>query len=117
MKTLNQLRKFFTADGDLNMKKNDDLVFEGRRSVGAIKAIALFLKRRVITTSKSVKSETDTNRKIDMLSNQCNALASLLILNLAMEDEGEGLFSKGIIAAGLFTESNNETIKEKDLNL
>ena len=112
MKTLNQLRKFFTADGDLNMKKNDDLVFEGRRTVGAIKGIALFLKRRVINTSKSVKSETDTNRKIDMLSNQCNALASLLILNLAMEDEGEGLFSKGIIAAGLFTETTEEITKQ-----
>ena len=112
MKTLNQFRKFFTAEGDLNMKKNDDLVFEGRKTVGAIKGIALLLKRRVITTSKSVKSETDTNLKIDMLSNQCNALASLLILNLAMEDEGEGLFSKGIIASGLFTETTEEITKQ-----
>jgi hypothetical protein len=47
-----------------------------------------------------------------MLSNQCNALASLLILNLAMEDEGEGLFSKGIIAAGLFTETTEEITKQ-----
>ena len=104
MKTLNQFRKFFTADGDLNVKNNDDLVFEGRRTVGAIKGIALLLKRRVITTSKSVKSETDTNLKIDMLSNQCNALA--------MEDEGEGLFSKGIIASGLFTETTEEITKQ-----
>jgi hypothetical protein len=27
------------------------------------------------------------------------------------------LFSKGIIASGLFTETNDETTKEKELNL
>ena len=46
MKTLNQFRKFFTTDGDFNMKNNDDLVFEGRRTVGAIKGIALANRKK-----------------------------------------------------------------------
>ena len=96
------------------MKDDLELLFEGRKSVGAIKGLALYIKKRVISYAKRVKSESDTNKKIDMLSSQCSALASLLILNLAMEDKGEGLFSKGIIASGLFTETNNETIKEKE---
>ena len=99
------------------MKDEEEIIFEGKKSVGAIKSIALFLKRKVIIYSKRVKSESDTNKKIDMLSSQCSALASLLILNLAMEDEGEGLFSKGIIASGLFTENDTETTKEKELNI
>ena len=92
-------------------------LFEGRKSVGAIKSIALFIKRKVIVYSKRVKSESDTNKKIDLLSSQCSALASLLMLNLAMEDEGSGLFSKGIIASGLFEEQENETIKDKEIKL
>ena len=99
------------------MTDEEELIFEGKKSVGAIKSIALFLKRKVIIYSKRVKSESDTNKKIDMLSSQCSALASLLILNLAMEDEGEGLFSKGIIASGLFTENDTETTNEKELNI
>ena len=83
-----------------------DLV-EGRKTVGAIKGIALFLKRKVINSSKNVKSESDTNKKIDLLSSQMNALASLMVLNIAMEDEGDSLFSKGIIASGLVTEENS----------
>jgi hypothetical protein len=111
MKTLTQFIE------NTKMKDEEELLFEGKKSVGAIKSIALFLKRKVIIYSKRVKSESDTNKKIDMLSSQCSALASLLILNIAMEDEGEGLFSKGIIASGLFTETNDETTKEKELNL
>ena len=99
------------------MKDEEELIFEGKKSVGAIKSIALFLKRKVIIHSQRVKSESDTNKKIDMLSSQCSDLASLLILNLAMEDEGEGFFSKRIIASGLFTETNDETTKEKEFKL
>ena len=105
MKTLTQFIE------ESKMKDDLELLFEGRKSVGAIKGLALYIKKRVISYAKRVKSESDTNRKIDMLSSQCSALASLLILNLAMEDEGESLFSKGIIASGLFTETNN---KEKE---
>jgi len=79
---------------------------EGKITTGAIKGLALFIKKKVISYSKRVKSEEDTNRKIDVLSSQCSALASLLILNLAMEDKGDGLLSKGIIATGLFTEED-----------
>ena len=66
MKTLTQFIE------DYKMKDEEELIFEGKKSVGAIKSIALFLKRKVIIYSKRVKSESDTNKNIDMLSSQCS---------------------------------------------
>ena len=48
MKTLTQFIE------DYKMKDEEELLFEGKKSVGAIKSIALFLKRKVIIYSKRV---------------------------------------------------------------
>ena len=52
MKTLNQLRKFFTADGDLNMKKNDDFFLKEEGQSVPSKGLPYFLKEEWLTLPK-----------------------------------------------------------------
>ena len=111
MKRFNQF-----IEGRQKVFETEQDIPEGRITSSVIKGLAMFIKKKVINYSKRLKSQDDINNKIDLLSSQCSALASLLILNLAMEDKGEGLMSKGIIATGFFTETD-EFINEEDIRI
>ena len=85
---------------------------EGKLSDAAARLIALAVKKRVINKGREVRSTQDSEKKLDLLSQQVSALAALTLVGISVG--GDGLLSKGGILSGLFTEDFQ---KELESNL
>ena len=75
---------------------------EGKLSDAGARLIALAVKKKVINKGREVRSTQDSEKKLDLLSQQVSALAALTLVGISVG--GDGLLSKGGILSGLFTE-------------
>ena len=76
------------------------------------------LRNKLSLKIKQGKSSKDMNQKLDSIMDAQGILGSIWIMNIAMEDKGSSLMSKGIIIRGLINELHEDgtiTTKEKDL--
>ena len=74
---------------------------EGKLSDAAARILALAIKKKVINKGREVRSTQDSEKKLDLLSQQVSALAALTLVGISVG--GDGLLSKGGILSGLFT--------------
>ena len=82
---------------------------EGKLSDAAARLIALTVKKKVINKGREVRSTQDSDKKMDLLSQQISALAALTLVGISVG--GDGLLSKGGILSGLFTEDFQKEIE------
>ena len=75
---------------------------EGKLSDAGARLIALAVKKKVNNKGREVRSTQDSEKKLDLLSQQVSALAALTLVGISVG--GDGLLSKGGILSGLFTE-------------
>ena len=75
---------------------------EGKLSDASARILALAIKKKVINKGREVRSTQDSEKKLDLLSQQVSALAALTLVGISVG--GDGLLSKGGILSGLFTE-------------
>ena len=75
---------------------------EGKLSDAAARILALAVKKKVINKGREVRSTQDSEKKLDLLSQQVSALAALTLIGISVG--GDRLLSKGGILSGLFTE-------------
>ena len=75
---------------------------EGKLTDAAARMLALAVKKKVINKGREVRSTQDSEKKLDLLSQQVSALAALTLVGISVG--GDGLLSKGGILSGLFTE-------------
>ena len=83
-----------------------------------IKSLGFMLRNKLSLKIKQGKSSKDMNQKLDSIMDAQGILGSIGIMNIAMEDKGSSLMSKGIIIRGLINELHEDgtiTTKEKDL--
>ena len=85
---------------------------EGKLSDAAARILALTIKKKVINKGREVRSTQDSDKKLDLLSQQISALAALTLVGISVG--GDGLLSKGGILSGLF---NEDFQKELESNL
>ena len=85
---------------------------EGKLTDVGARLIALAVKKKVINKGREVRSTQDSEKKLDLLSQQISALAALTLVGISVG--GDGLLSKGGILSGLFTEDFQ---KELESNL
>ena len=84
---------------------------EGKLSDAASRILALAIKKKVINKGREVRSTQDSDKKLDLLSQQVSALAALTLVGISVG--GDGLLSKGGILSGLFTEDLEEEMESK----
>ena len=84
---------------------------EGKLSDAAARMLALAIKKKVINKGREVRSTQDSEKKLDLLSQQVSALAALTLVGISVG--GDGLLSKGGILSGLFTEDLEEEMESK----
>ena len=84
---------------------------EGKLSDAAARILALAIKKKVINKGREVRSTQDSDKKLDLLSQQISALAALTLVGISVG--GDGLLSKGGILSGLFTEDLEEEMESK----
>jgi hypothetical protein len=84
-----------------NYAREEDELNEGMTG-GIAKVLAMGLKRKVIGIGNQVDSETDLEKKINLLSKQINVIAGLVLTTISVSDE-KGLLSKGAILTSLFS--------------
>ena len=72
------------------------------------------IRDRVINKGREVRSTQDSEKKLDLLSQQISALAALTLVGISVG--GDGLLSKGGILSGLFTEGLGEEMESKLTN-
>ena len=82
---------------------------EGKLSDAASRILALAIKKKVINKGREVRSTQDSDKKMDLLSQQVSALAALTLVGISVG--GDGLLSKGGILSGLFTEDLEEEME------
>ena len=82
---------------------------EGKLSDAAARILALAIKKKVINKGREVRSTQDSDKKLDLLSQQISALAALTLVGISVG--GNGLLSKGGILSGLFTEDFQKEIE------
>ena len=82
-------------------REEDETLQEGMTSSIA-KVLAMGLKRKVIGIGNQVDSETDLEKKINLLSKQINVIAGLVLTTISVSDE-KGLLSKGAILTSLLS--------------
>ena len=85
---------------------------------GMIKSLGFLLRNKLSKKIKQGKSSKDLGQKLDSMLDAQGILGSIGIMNIAMEDKGSSLMSKGIIIRGLINELYEDgtiTTKEKDL--
>ena len=87
---------------------------EGKLSDAAARLIALAVKKKVINKGREVRSTQDSEKKLDLLSQQVSALAALTLVGISVG--GDGLLSKGGILSGLFTEDFEKEIESELTN-
>ena len=91
---------------------------EGSITTGMIKSLGFLLRNKLSKKIKQGKSSKDLGQKLDSMLDAQGILGSIGIMNIAMEDKGSSLMSKGIIIRGLINELHEDgiiTTKEKDL--
>ena len=74
---------------------------EGKLSDAAARILALAIKKKVLRKGREVRSTQDSDKKLDLLSQQISALAALTLVGISVG--GDGLLSKRGILSGLFT--------------
>ena len=84
---------------------------EGKLSDAAARILALAIKKKVINKGREVRSTQDSEKKLDLLSQQVSALAALTLVGISVG--GDGLLSKGGILSGLFTEDFQKEIESE----
>ena len=84
---------------------------EGKLSDASARILALAIKKKVINKGREVRSTQDSEKKLDLLSQQVSALAALTLVGISVG--GDGLLSKGGILSGLFTEDLEEEMESK----
>ena len=84
---------------------------EGKLSDAGARLIALAVKKKVIRKGREVRSTQDSEKKLDLLSQQVSALAALTLVGISVG--GDGLLSKGGILSGLFTEDLEEEMESE----
>ena len=84
---------------------------EGKLSDAGARLIALAIKKKVIRKGREVRSTQESEKKLDLLSQQVSALAALTLVGISVG--GDGLLSKGGILSGLFTEDLEEEIESE----
>ena len=82
---------------------------EGKLSDAAARILALAIKKKVINKGREVRSTQDSDKKLDLLSQQISALAALTLVGISVG--GDGLLSKGGILSRLFTEDFQKEIE------
>ena len=82
---------------------------EGKLSDASARILALAIKKKVINKGREVRSTQDSEKKLDLLSQQVSALAALTLVGISVG--GDGLLSKGGILSGLFTEDFEEEMQ------
>ena len=85
---------------------------------GVIKTLAFFLRNKLGSKVKQGLSSTNTTEKLDAILSALGIVGSIGVMNIAMEDKGKGLLSRGVIIRGLINELYDEGIitqKEKEL--
>ena len=87
---------------------------EGKLSDAGARLIALAIKKKVIRKGREVRSTQDSEKKLDLLSQQVSALAALTLVGISVG--GDGLLSKGGILSGLFTEDFEKEIESELTN-
>ena len=91
---------------------------EGRVTPSIVRGLGFLLRNKLSNKIKQGKSSKDMNQKLDSMLDAQGILGSIGIMNIAMEDKGSSLMSKGIIIRGLINELHEDgtiTTKEKDL--
>jgi len=66
-----------------------------------IRGVALAVKRKAMNYGKQVETAPDVERKVELISKQCSAIAALALL--AVSVSGDGVLSKAGIVSGLFS--------------
>ena len=100
------------------MKSFKTHIPEGTITSVMIKSLGFMLRNKLSLKIKQGKSSKDINQKLDSIMDAQGILGSIGIMNIAMEDKGSSLMSKGIIIRGLINELHEDgtiTTKEKDL--
>ena len=100
------------------MKSFKTHIPEGTITSGMIKSLGFLLRNKLSNKIKQGKSSKDLGQKLDSMLDAQGILGSIGIMNIAMEDKGSSLMSKGIIIRGLINELHEDgiiTTKEKDL--
>jgi len=85
---------------------------------GVIKTLAFFLRNKLSKKVTTGLSSTNTTEKLDAILSALGIVGSIGVMNIAMEDKGKGLLSRGVIIRGLINELYDEGIitqKEKEL--
>ena len=91
---------------------------EGTITTGMIKSLGFLLRNKLSNKIKQGKSSKDLGQKLDLMLDVQGILGSIGIMNIAMEDKGSSLMSKGIIICGLINELHEDgTIKTKEKDL
>ena len=100
------------------MKSFKTHIPEGTITTGMIKSLGFLLRNKLSNKIREGKSSKDLGQKLDSMLDVQGILGSIGIMNIAMEDKGSSLMSKGIIIRGLINELHEDgtiTTKEKDL--
>ena len=85
---------------------------------GVIKTLAFFLRNKLSHKVKNGLSTTNATEKLDAILSALGIVGSIGVMNIAMEDKGKSLLSKGVIMRGLINELHDDgilTLKEKEL--
>ena len=100
------------------MKSFKTHIPEGTVTTGMIKSLGFLLRNKLSNKIREGKSSKDLGQKLGSMLDVQGILGSIGIMNIAMEDKGSSLMSKGIIIRGLINELHEDgtiTTKEKDL--
>ena len=85
---------------------------------GVIKTLAFFLRNKLSQKVKHGLSTTNATEKLDAILSATGIVGSIGVMNIAMEDKGKSLLSRGVIIRGLINELHDEgilTLKEKEM--
>ena len=85
---------------------------------GVIKTLAFFLRNKLSKRVTTGLSSTNATEKLDAILGALGIVGSIGVMNIAMEDKGKSLLSKGVIMRGLINELHDDgilTLKEMDM--
>ena len=85
---------------------------------GVVKSLAFLLRNKLGNKVKNGLSATTTPEKLDAILSALGIVGSIGVMNIAMEDKGKSLLSKGVIMRGLINELYDDgilTLKEKEM--
>ena len=85
---------------------------------GVIKTLAFFLRNKLSHKVKNGLSTTNATEKLDAILGALGIVGSIGVMNIAMEDKGKSLLSRGVIIRGLINELYDDgilTLKRKGI--